>query len=287
MREKIIIAIAVVEALLIACGFFVVGSYQKKVEQLSAVAETETAEAFPSAGVAEIPTDDFPQPEKDAEKETEEIGGELSSEEETEESAGEAPDFPPAEKLPTLTTFLTGEDITIIGDSISYMTKSQMEKALPGVDIHAYNGKTVDMDGEDNPCGLNLAATLETEGNLRDTVVFALGTNNTDAVRTNLLNEEMFEQLHETTGDRTVYLVTNYDMENPERYDANNEAIRAAAKKYDGWHVIDWADAVVSTGDPASYIEYEPDAVANMQVHPTNPKGIALWVETITKGLNE
>lgn len=178
------------------------------------------------------------------------------------------------------------EDLTIIGDSISRMTKDQMEKALPGVEIHSMYGKTVDYTVETNPCGLELAKILETEGRLRDRVVFALGTNNVAALSMNTLTPEMFEKLHDITGDREVYLVTGYDLYNPSVYDENNRVIREAAKKYDGWHVIDWAKAVAA-GDPKKIILDEgAAATGNCQVHPTDPEGIALWVNTISEGVN-
>lgn len=177
------------------------------------------------------------------------------------------------------------EDLTIIGDSISRMTKEQMEEALPGVEIHSMYGKTVDYSIESNPCGLELAKLLETEGRLRDRVVFALGTNNVAALAMNTLTPEMFEKLHDITGDREVYLVTGYDLYNPSVYDENNRVIREAAEKYDGWHVIDWAKAVAA-GDPKEIILDEGEAATgNCQVHPTDPTGIKLWVETISEGV--
>ncbi len=178
------------------------------------------------------------------------------------------------------------DNLTIIGDSISRMTKDQMEEALPGVEIHSMYGKTVDYSVETNPCGLELAKILETEGKLRDRVVFALGTNNVAALAMNTLTSEMFAKLHDITGDREVYLVTAYDLYNPSVYDENNRVIREAAEKYDGWHVIDWAKAVAA-GDPKEIILDEGEAATgNCQVHPTDPVGIDLWVKTISDGVS-
>lgn len=180
---------------------------------------------------------------------------------------------------------LTYDDLTIIGDSISRMTKEQMEEALPGVEIHSMYGKTVDYSVETNPCGLELAKLLESEGRLRDRVIFALGTNNVAALSMNTLTPEMFEKLHEITGDRKVYLVTAYDLYNPSVYDENNRVIREAAEEYDGWQVIDWAKAVAAD-DPKKIIEDEGEAATgNCQVHPTDPVGIDLWVKTISEGV--
>ena len=166
------------------------------------------------------------------------------------------------------------------------MTKEAVEEALPGVEIHAMYGKTVDYSVKENLCGLSLVKLLLDEGRLRDRVVFALGTNNVDALAMKTLTPEMFAQLHELTGDRTVYLVTAYDLYDPSVYDENNRVIKEAAQKY-GWHVIDWAKAVASH-DPKKIIQDEGEAATgNCQVHPTDPEGIDLWAETIAEGVSK
>lgn len=180
-----------------------------------------------------------------------------------------------------------GEKVTIIGDSITWLTRDLMKEKLPGVDIYSEGGKVFEYDnGDANPSGLSVIKAVEAAGDLREVVVFALGTNNRDSVSMQALNESMFEKLHDITGERMVYLVTNYDLRHPETYDRNNKAISDAAETYDDWYVIDWVAAVEETGDPESYIKDEGEsAVGDMQVHPTDPEGYELWTDMIIDAL--
>jgi len=285
MKKSVLAVIAILEAVIIVIGLIYIGMLtkekntapgatagvvQEKMEDMqsilaaAAAREKERAAAEQSQASAAVDTAEGQETEKATEVEG--SGVQLGDT----GDVGMEPVF---------------EDLTIIGDSISRMTKEQMEEALPGVEIHSMYGKTVDYSIESNPCGLELAKLLETEGRLRDRVVFALGTNNVAALAMNTLTPEMFEKLHDITGDREVYLVTGYDLYNPSVYDENNRVIREAAEKYDGWHVIDWAKAVAA-GDPKEIILDEGEAATgNCQVHPTDPTGIKLWVETISEGV--
>lgn len=185
-----------------------------------------------------------------------------------------------AEKLP-------GFNVTIIGDSITRMSKERLEEVLPGADIHGFSGRTVNYTVSYNVCGLDMAGLLEAEGRLRDKVVFAMGSNNVPALRMETLTSEMFDQLHEYTGDRAVYLMTMYDLYDPSIYDENNRVVREAAEKYEDWYVIDWAAAVEENG-PERIIRDEGEAATgNQQAHPTDPEGIDLWATLIAQAVME
>ncbi len=246
--------------------------------------ETELTGAF--AGASAMPEEVeelvvMEEPERETEVETEEPESEEA--EETEETETETETEETVEKTPAE----VGAQTTIIGDSITWMTEDMLKAAFPGVDIYCQGGKVFDYRVPENPGGLEVIGTLAANGTLRDTIVFALGTNNRDSVQTPALNESMFEVLHQIAGDRTLFLVTNYDLRHPETYDRNNAAIRAAAGKY-GWNVIDWAGIVEGTGNPEKYILDEgAAAVGDMQVHPTDPDGKNLWVSSIKDALME
>lgn len=181
---------------------------------------------------------------------------------------------------------ITGEMVTIIGDSISVMTADKMRMALLGVDIQAQNGKTADTDQEDNPSGLTLAKALADNGGLREVVIFALGSNNRESVGTEPLDAGTFRELHEITGDRTVFLVTNVSVPQSGDFEKNNQAMKAAARKYEDWHVIDWAATVESLPDPAAVLSEEDLTAWEARLHPTDPEGIDLWVQLIVKALS-
>ena len=239
-------------------------------------AEERIGELELSARRPEIKTEEIPETEIETETEAEtETKTEAETETETEKDTEET------EK----TVEEIGAGTTIIGDSITWLTEDQLKAALPGVDIYSQGGKQFTYDNAENPGGLQIIKSLADSGALRDTVVFALGSNNRDAVGTPPVDAAMMETLHGITGDRRVFLVTNYDLLNPGTYDRNNAAIRAAAEKY-GWSVIDWAGIVSGTGNPGAYILNEGEAaVGNMQVHPTDPAGKKLWVDSITAAL--
>ncbi len=287
MKKSVLAVIAILEAVTIVIGLIYISVLSKQKTPMpgtTAGVVQETAEDMQSilaaaAESAKSQGDSMPDAASAADStEKQDADSKISD---TEESGSGV-------RLDTKTGVEKGtsyEDLTIIGDSISRMTKEQVEEALPGVEIHSMYGKTVDYSIETNPCGLELAKLLEMEGRLRDRVIFALGTNNVEALSMNTLTPEMFAKLHEITGDREVYLVTAYDLYNPSVYDENNRVIREAAEKYDGWHVIDWAKAVAAE-DPKKIIEDEGEAATgNCQVHPTDPAGIALWVKTISEGV--
>lgn len=252
-------------------------------ELLEEMEEESERDRVRSGAVASVMEGLPDEQDEDSEKREEAEGEGLETVSSGEEEA------PPMESEQEMDPAELGKQVTIIGDSISWLTEEEMKAALPGVDIYAWGGKTFDWDnGPDNPSGLNVIRDVAEQGKLRDIVVFALGTNNRDSVSMKPLDETMFEQLHNVTGDRRVYLVTNYDLRNPETYDRNNAAIRAAAEKYEDWHVIDWVQTVESTGDPERYIVDEGEAaVGNMQVHPTKPEGYQLWIDMICKALKQ
>lgn len=285
MKKSVLAVIAILEAVLIVVGLIYIGMLTKEKNTTpgaTAGVVQETAEDMRShlAALQEKATEATDVSENTGTAQNTDATAPAGTE--TAETAAIRPD-----EKPGVEKARGYDNLTIIGDSISRMTKDQMEAALPGVEIHSMYGKTVDYSVEANPCGLELAKILENEGKLRDRLVFALGTNNVAALSMNTLTPEMFEKLHEITGEREVYLVTAYDLYNPSVYDENNRVIREAAEKYDGWHVIDWAKAVAAN-DPEKIILDEGEAATgNCQVHPTDPEGIALWVKTISDGVDK
>ena len=272
MRRVIIPVIAGIEAVIIIIGLLYIQTIRPSgarppEEELSALMqELEETEAVAEAGRAGVVT----APAEGASA-TGDVAAELPAAEREEELSEARP--------------LPGSDITMIGDSITRMSKTQLEEAIPGIEVHGFAGRTTDRTISYNICGLDMAGLLELEGRLRGTVIFAMGTNNVPALEMNTLTDEMFETLYEYTGDRTVYLVTNYDLYDPSIYDENNRVMKKAAETYPDWHIIDWA-AAVAANDPQKIILDEGEAATgNQQVHPTDPEGIDLWVSTIKEAV--
>lgn len=133
---------------------------------------------------------------------------------------------------------VSGSKVTIIGDSITVGATSQLEQKLPGVDIHAqvskqfYNGTT------DNPGGIEILRNLANAGSLRDTLVYALGTNG------NFTLDQAQEVVDLAGSSRKVIFVTNWTTSND--YTANNNVLAKVKNDNNNVFIADWASAVES-----------------------------------------
>lgn len=180
---------------------------------------------------------------------------------------------------------ISGDKVTVIGDSISVGAESQYNAQIPNADLSSktYNGATYQLiqvskafntGSASNYSGVEIARVLQEQGELRPYVVFALGTNSPGRV-----TDAAIEELMELVGtNHKVVLTTNYAVGNQLDFSVNNAAILAAAEKYSGKvAVADWAKAV--EGDPAKYI-------GDNYVHP-NAAGSELFVRLVKQALNE
>lgn len=170
-----------------------------------------------------------------------------------------------------------GSNVTWIGDSISEMSRDEILRKMPQADVHAAVSKSWTRDNGDctncgGKSGLTILKELADSGELRDNLVFALGTNDDD-ISKNLIEDI----IKKAPNVKKVVLVTNYKINDEHAYDGNNAAIRAATSVDNRFVVADWANAVSS--DPGKYIIADADSV-----HPTND-GIPLFVDTIISAL--
>lgn len=178
-----------------------------------------------------------------------------------------------------------GNNVTIIGDSISVGAASEYASQIPGADFASktYNGVTYNLtevskhfavNAGANYSGMTIADVLQEQGDMRPYLVFALGTNDPGAV-----NETSIENLLDLVGENhKVVLVTNYALENHLDYSVNNAAIRDAAEKYNNVAVADWAEEV--NKNPTTYIDDR-----DYYVHP-NAEGSKLFVKLIKQALD-
>ena len=180
---------------------------------------------------------------------------------------------------------INGNNVTIIGDSISFGAKSEYASQIPGADFESktFDGVTYNLvevskhfaanDGP-NYSGMTIAEVLQNQGALNSYVVFALGTNDPGTV-----TEAKIGELMDLIGtNHRVVLVTNYAYDNKLDYSVNNAAIRAAKDKYDNVAVADWAAELSKSSDPLEYIGDE-------YVHP-NANGNKLFVKLIKQALD-
>ncbi|MBQ3432809.1 N-acetylmuramoyl-L-alanine amidase [Candidatus Saccharibacteria bacterium] len=167
-----------------------------------------------------------------------------------------------------------GENITIIGDSITEGSKQAIIDILPNADIHAKSSKVMFGSSDaNNQDGKTIVDNLIKENELREIVVIALGTND------GVLNKDKVQQLVDTINDsglHNIVFVNNfgYGRSDNQDYSENNEIFTAIKNTNSNVIIADWAS--VAKADPEKYI-----AKDGLGVHPTNPDGVNLFAKTI------
>jgi len=164
-----------------------------------------------------------------------------------------------------------GSNITIIGDSITVASTDALQKILLGVDIHAKVGrqfaKTYDDSGTEN------LEKIISDNGLRDTLVFALGTNDS-----NLKESQVQEVLDlvKADGNHKIIFVTNYNANDKNAYAQNNALLSTTASKNSNVTLVDWAGAV--SANPSKYLNSDG-------IHPT-AEGQELFATLIRDAIN-
>ena len=166
-----------------------------------------------------------------------------------------------------------GSNVTWIGDSISTgalnngYIKEKWSKADAVYGDSIKGRKQFDQGSSDNKSGQQLVEEYEVSGRMRQVLVFALGTNNSS-----LTEAAIKKMLSAAKTPKTIVLVTNYDNNDPTRYNNNNALIRNA-KSYDSRVVVaDWEAAAKSNSSQF----FGPDD----GIHP-NEQGSKYFVEVI------
>lgn len=164
-----------------------------------------------------------------------------------------------------------GQNITIIGDSITEASADKLREILLGVDIHSKVGRQFAKIYDDS--GTEILKNIIANNNLRDTLVFALGTNDS-----NLKESQVQEVLDivKADGNHKIVFVTNYDANNKNTYAGNNALFSTIANKNSNVTVVDWAGAV--SADPDKYLESDG-------IHP-NAAGQELFATLIRDAIN-
>ena len=155
-----------------------------------------------------------------------------------------------------------GKNLSIIGDSITFFSNASIRSQFNELDNSNINA----VIGRQWYEGIEVAEKMK----LNDTVIFALGTNSDN------LTEAIINQAIRTIGaDRKIVLVTNYDMDNPHRFDSNNALLKNFAKEHSNIYLADWYTAVTENTK-----KYMAD-----NLHP-NAAGQKLFAETLYKAVN-
>lgn len=166
-----------------------------------------------------------------------------------------------------------GSDVTIIGDSITVMSETEIKQKLPQADIHAQVSKQFYNGTSDNPAGITILKELADNKTLRNIVIYALGTNG-------LFTKQQAEEVIKTVGNnRTVIFVTNYALPGGIDYTSNNNTIHQLKRQNTNVMVADWASAI--EGNPEKYIEDSSNFV-----HP-GEEGKKLFAEILYNAITD
>jgi peptidoglycan/LPS O-acetylase OafA/YrhL len=166
---------------------------------------------------------------------------------------------PSAEPTPEPTGPPPGDQVTVIGDSVSLISVPSLQAALPGVFVDAEVSRQMSTVPE-------IAAGLRDAGALREYVVVSLGTNSTVTEKT------MDDALAAIGPDHRVVLVTG--SADRSWIGPTNDQLRAAAERHPGVVVADWQAAVAA----------QPDVLGKDGVHP-GAAGQELYARTVADAL--
>ncbi len=157
----------------------------------------------------------------------------------------------------TATSTVDGTKVTIIGDSITVGAESTLNSELAGADIHAQVSKRFSGTVSDNKTGTEILEELSTSGQLREVLVFALGTN-----QDWLTQADIDKVLELASSASKIVFVTNHTSTN--NYDTNNTLFKQAAADNPSKVVVaDW-QAIVR-GNESQYLSdgTHPNAEGN------------------------
>ena len=169
-----------------------------------------------------------------------------------------------------------GSDVTWIGDSISAMSDAEIKAKLPNADIYSKGSKHFWMDASDSAggqSGITILRQLSEQNKVRDILVFALGTNDPNAVTM----ENIQTVLDLAKNAKQIIFMTNHTLD--ANYDKNNENFKAAAANDSRVKVADWEAAV--KGKETQYL-----TAGDNYVHPKDQAARELFVQTIIDAMN-
>ncbi|OMH24145.1 hypothetical protein BKD30_09650 [Tersicoccus phoenicis] len=154
-----------------------------------------------------------------------------------------------------------GDDVTVIGDSVTVASTAALERDLPGAVIDASVGRSMN-DAAD------VAGRLAGKGRLNRTVVVGLATN------ADFSGARVRELLDVLGPDRRLVLVTGFAPDRVYWTSEANRALREAVTDDPRITVADWQTAISA----------HADWLASDGIHPT-PRGQQLYADVIARAV--
>jgi hypothetical protein len=161
-----------------------------------------------------------------------------------------------AQQAPIIST--KGDNITVIGDSVTLASAGALEQRFPGIYIDAVVSRSLRQGGFDTVDG------LISSGAMRGVVVIALGTNG-------YYGEGSLERLINQLGSREIVFVTAHAPD--DWAPGNNDNLHKTVPAYRNVRIAEWDQAISPHGD-----ELADD------IHP-NADGANLYADSIAAAL--
>ena len=157
---------------------------------------------------------------------------------------------------------VSGENVSVIGDSVTLASATSLQNLMPGIDISAEVSRSYFV-------GMSMTQEWAQSGRLRPYVVIALATNGA-------MPMDAAEQIVQNCGpDRRVVFVTGFGPAHITWIPQSNQTIHDIAAKYpDRVAVADWAAA----------IQPHQDLLAADDIHP-GAEGGAIFAQTVQDAL--
>lgn len=154
-----------------------------------------------------------------------------------------------------------GENITVIGDSVTAVATSDLLAQWPNVYVDAAVSRQLYM-------AKDIVTNQINDGGLRKVVVISLATNST-------VSDSMINDLVETIGPGHLIVFINGYADRP-WMGPTNAALAKAANDFTNVSVVDWSAAVVA----------DPSILGSDQIHPT-AKGAEVYASLLLSGLEQ
>jgi peptidoglycan/LPS O-acetylase OafA/YrhL len=168
------------------------------------------------------------------------------------------PDETPAAS-PTPSWPPSGDQITAIGDSVMLASAPWLQKAFPGIDIHASVARQAS-------AGPRIVEKLRDRGELRPVLIVGLGTNGR-------VDRDDLEAIRSAAGPATRLVLV--DVQAPRKWTKGvNAALARFAAAHDDVEVADWRSKI------RKHLELLPD-----KIHPGGAKGGRIYVAAISEAL--
>ena len=154
---------------------------------------------------------------------------------------------------------ISSADIVMVGDSVLLGSYDEIKNVYPDSLIDAEVSRHMGQEKE-------ALMQFETNGQLKDIVVIAMGTNG-------LIYDFLAIDVLDYLKDKQVYWINNY-CPNLSWQDTNNAYLEELAKQYSNLHIIDWY----------TQASQHPEYLSSDGIHP-NQQGAKVFAELIQQAI--